>query len=245
MKRNEKAFLGLILTVAVVAIVWVGIHDAKAKAGAFTQSRDVYPAAAVSAKKAVFTADTDADVKIIDRVSATAKTAEIESETETEEATTEAETETAPEVIEEVLETEAPGDYTDGVYRGEIYQVAGVELNPEIGDFLYAELSARGIEWWPPYALAQMFQESRFNPNAANVNGLDKGILQYRITYWDFSRGDIFDWRAQIRLYCEQTARRLASGCSIWETVSRHNTSDYGAYNQEYVDQVFQWLAPE
>ena len=247
MKHKDKLILGMILTVAGVAILWVGIHDAAAKTGAFTQSKDVYPvAAAVTAKKAVFTVDTDADVKIIDRVVKAPETAVLESETETEEATTEAETETAPEVTEEVLETEAPGDYTDGVYRGDVYKVAGVEIAPEIGDFLYAELSKYGIaDQWFDIALCQMFQESRFNPNAANVNGLDKGILQYRITYWDWSRGDIFDWRAQIRLYCEQTARRLASGCSIWETVSRHNTSDYGEYNQEYVDQVFQWVGEE
>lgn len=243
MKNFEKVLLAVLFIAAAVAVIVVVSHDAKAKTGAFAESKDVYPvtSALLTSKKVDFRGDIIDRDKVTDRETEVPETAQNESETEPLQETVE---ETAPEEPH-VLETEAPADTNDGVYRGEIYQVCGVELDREIGDFLAAELRAHDIEWWLPIALAQIFQESRMDPLARNKNNLDMGILQYRVTYWDWSRGDIFDWRAQIRLYCEQTARRLASGCSIWETVSRHNTSDYGAYNQEYVDQVFQWLAPE
>ena len=254
MKRYEKIILIALLIMSVTALVIVIPKDYKAKAGAF----------ATSSKKAVYldlTAAADESVGLeVDFEQTTENEAEQSEGETTEEAA--AEGTELPDQSEDLLpedwdqaeapvehavplETEAPVDYNDGVYRGDIYQVCGVELDPEIGDFLVRELQAHDIEWWLPYALAQMFQESRFEPRAANKNGLDKGILQYRVTYWDWSRGDIFDYKAQIRLYVEQTARRLASGCSIWETVSRHNTSDYGTYNAEYVAQVFQWIPEE
>lgn len=127
-----------------------------------------------------------------------------------------------------------------------IVRIHGKQLDSEIASYLKQRLESYGIDYWFPYAIAQCFQESSFDPNAENRNGLDKGLFQYRITYWDFSKGDIFDWRAQIDLYVQQTERRLNQyGCSIYETISRHNTSDYGSYNQEYVNQVMQWVEPE
>lgn len=117
---------------------------------------------------------------------------------------------------------------------------------------LYARLIAHGIEWWYPYGRAQMFQESGIggNPYAENPNGLDKGILQYRITYWSAvcvqhgypADTSIFDWQAQIAIYTADTARRLRSGCSIEDTISRHKQSDYGAYDAVYVEQVMRWV---
>ena len=294
MNSFEKLILAVLFIVAAVAIIVVVSHDAKAKAGAFAQSKDVYPvtAARMASKTVDFRGDIIDSDKVIDRETEAPKTAVYQDltaesdgtdglevvyeQTASEEETSaspgrtetgcdddaeqvaqgheeiktivsrENESETVHEPTE--VESEKPMETEVQVHvpRYYSYTIAGVECPAEIGDFLVAELDKYGItDQWINIALAQMFQESHFNPYAENRNGLDKGILQYRVTYWDWSRGDIFDWRAQIRLYCEQTARRLASGCSIWETVSRHNTSDYGTYNQEYVDQVFQWLAPE
>ena len=121
----------------------------------------------------------------------------------------------------------------------------------EIVTFLYETLKREGIIHWMPYAMAQAFQESTFRPGAENK--LDKGILQYRITYWpevlkehgypeDVS---IFDWRSQIMIYAADTARRLSSGLSVEETISRHKTSDYGVYDAAYVDQVMRWVTIE
>ena len=111
-------------------------------------------------------------------------------------------------------------------------------------------MTAHGIEQWLPIACAQMWQESKVNPAAENRNGLDKGLFQYRITYWAAvcaehglpAETSIFDWRAQIAVYTADVARRLHSGLSVEETISRHYTSDYGAYSAEYVQQIKQWL---
>lgn len=115
---------------------------------------------------------------------------------------------------------------------------------------LRARLTAYGIEWWEPYALAQMFQESRFGIYVENRNGLDKGLLQYRVTYWSAlctqhglpSETSIFDWKAQLNIYVQDTARRLGSGCSVQDTISRHMMSDYGPYCETYVNDVMRWV---
>lgn len=115
---------------------------------------------------------------------------------------------------------------------------------------LRARLIAHNIEWWLPVAEAQMFQESHCNYLAENRNGLDKGLFQYRVTYWSAmcvehglpAETSIFDWRAQINIYVQDAARRLRSGCSVEETISRHMTSDYcPAINTKYVNDVLQW----
>ena len=121
-----------------------------------------------------------------------------------------------------------------------VYSVNGDVLDESLQAFLYAELSKHGIEWWMPYALATAYQESRFNPSAVNPNGLDKGLFQYRSTYYPGS--NIFDPREQIVIYCQQTANRLHSGCGIEDTISRHIASDYGAYNAGYVALVLGWV---
>lgn len=132
------------------------------------------------------------------------------------------------------VETEAPAYSVTNEYEAE----------------MLARLTAYGIEWFYPYARATMFQESRMNAYAENPNGLDKGLLQYRITYWSAicvqhgypAETSIFDWRVQVAIYVADTYRRLASGLSVQETISRHNTSDYGQYNAVYVQQVMQWV---
>ena len=87
-----------------------------------------------------------------------------------------------------------------------------------------------------------MTQESQCNPWAENANGLDKGLFQYRITYWTQPES-IFDVNAQIRVYVSQVQARLAAGLSIEETISRHYTSDYiTEVNWQYVNDVLRWM---
>ena len=119
----------------------------------------------------------------------------------------------------------------------------GDEMIPEwIQKYLYEALKRNNIEYSYELGLCQIFQESHGNVYAENRNGLDKGILQYRITYWDWSRGDIFSVEAQIDLYAEQMAWRFNQGLSVAECISRHKTSDYcTAVDWEYVQQVRQW----
>lgn len=85
---------------------------------------------------------------------------------------------------------------------------------------------------------------------AQNPNGLDKGLLQYRLPYWpQFAAeagrpgADIFDPFAQIDVFVYQMARRISAGHDLNMVVSMHNMSDYGPYNPVYVGQVMQHRA--
>ena len=136
-----------------------------------------------------------------------------------------------------------------------IYQIAGEVIDPDIQVRLYSCLNAVGLEDWYTGALCQMFQESRGNPNA--VNGVDKGIFQYRETspdgtrkYWEPTAAqygvyaDIFDPDAQMTVYARQMAARFSAGLSVDEAISRHYTSDYvTTVAWDYVAQVKQWFS--
>lgn len=124
-----------------------------------------------------------------------------------------------------------------------IYRINGDEVDPDLQRLLYHYLEESGIEYWYEGALAQMYQESHGIWYAENVNGLDKGIYQYRITYWNWSDGDIFDVDAQMRRYASEMSARFNSGLSVDEAISRHKTSDYcTAVDTLYVSHVRQWL---
>lgn len=131
-----------------------------------------------------------------------------------------------------------------------LYMIAGDVIPEEIQTELRNALAAEGIEEWFSGALAQVYQESHGNPYAENPNGLDKGLLQYRITYWPATAAaygepgaDIFDWRAQVRVYARQAAARINAGLSADEVISRHKTSDdCPALDPAYIQQVRQWL---
>lgn len=134
-----------------------------------------------------------------------------------------------------------PIEITDVTYsQNEVWQKYGVVLDQNIANYLYSKLCENNIGWFMPYAVCIAYQESRFNPNAQNKNGLDKGLFQYRITYWE--GGDIFNPYHQIDIFVSQMANRAKLGLTVEEMISRHNMSDYGPYNQKYVDQVLQHL---
>lgn len=124
------------------------------------------------------------------------------------------------------------------------YRIAGEEIDEGIQVKLYQHLQEAGIAYWYEGALAQMYQESRCNQYAENRNGLDKGLFQYRSTFWDWSSGDIFDVDAQMRRYAAEMSTRFNMGLSMDEAISRHNTSDHvAAVNWEYVADVKRWLS--
>ena len=124
-----------------------------------------------------------------------------------------------------------------------VYRINGDEVNPELQRLLFHYLEEAGIEYWYEGALAQMYQESHCQQYAENPNGLDKGIFQYRVTYWDWNDGDIFDVDAQMRRYAAEMAARFNAGLSADEAISRHKTSDYcAAVDALYVQHVRQWL---
>lgn len=124
-----------------------------------------------------------------------------------------------------------------------LYMISGELIDPEIQRKLYRALEAEGIEYWYEGALCQMFQESHGQVYAENPNGLDKGLYQFRISYWDWSTGDIFDVDAQLSRYASEMAARFNAGLSTNEAISRHKTSDYcTAVDWLYVEHVRQWL---
>lgn len=124
-----------------------------------------------------------------------------------------------------------------------LYRIAGEEIQEELQIKLYQYLSDAGIDYWYTGALAQMFQESHCHQYAENPNGLDKGIYQYRITYWNWNDGDIFSIDAQLQRYASEMSARFNAGLSVDEAISRHKTSDYcTAVDWTYVCHVKQWL---
>lgn len=124
-----------------------------------------------------------------------------------------------------------------------LYRIAGEEVDADLQIRLYHHLEEAGIPDWFTGALAQMYQESHCKQYAENPNGLDKGIFQYRITYWNWSDGDIFDLDAQMSKYASEMAARFGSGLSVDEAISRHKTSDYvTSVDWTYVAQCKQWL---
>ena len=117
-----------------------------------------------------------------------------------------------------------------------LYQVDGYVPDVGLQEYLYSRLAEHGIEWFMPYAVCLIAQESSWNPLAVNPNGRDKGILQYRVEFHDG-----LDWTnpcAEIDLFVQQMANRAMSGKTVSEMISSHMMSDYGDYNQAYVDAV-------
>lgn len=162
------------------------------------------------------------------------------------EVTTVPETETEPEPTTEepTFHEPEPRTLVETEPYFPLYMVDGDFLDEELQRFAYMTLQAAGIEWWMPYFMLTAYQESSFKVHDI-TDGLDYGLLQYRITYWEeraarygFAGADIFDTKVQIQIYVRQTADRLASGCSVAETISRHKTSDHGSYDDIYVRQV-------
>lgn len=152
-----------------------------------------------------------------------------------------------PETVVEVLPQSVPEETSDS--RPEVvvpepqaitplYQVDGYIPDQGLQTYLYTRLCESGIGYFMPYAICLIAQESTWNPMAENANNEDKGLLQYKIKFVPW-----MDWRnpyQQIDYFTAQMANRAAAGCTVSEMISRHNTSDYGSYNQSYVDAVMQ-----
>ena len=132
----------------------------------------------------------------------------------------------------------AQSDNVRGTSQSEVvYSVNGEVLNPELQAYLYQRLADHHIEWFMPYAVMMAYQESHFDCTAVNQSNLrDMGLFQFRINYYPGQ--DIFNPYEQIDIFTEQMANRANSGRTVSEMISAHNVSDYGVYNQTYVDQV-------
>lgn len=126
---------------------------------------------------------------------------------------------------------------SEEVLLDSLFQIDGRVLRPELQAYLRDRLSEQGIEWFMPYAIMIAYQESKFDIYAVNPqNGVDCGLFQFRSYYYPGT--DIFNPYEQIDIFCEQMANRANAGCDVYEMISRHNVSDWGAYNATYVQQV-------
>ena len=148
--------------------------------------------------------------------------------------------ETCPPETEQISEVQTEETTASAQqYIPPLYSVNGAVMPTDLQVYLYEQLAARGIGWFFPYAVLIAYQESKFDIYAQNPNGLDKGLFQYRITYWSY--GDIFNPYDQINVFVNQMTNRANSGCDILTMISRHKQSDWGPYDPEYVAQVMQW----
>ena len=119
-----------------------------------------------------------------------------------------------------------------------VYQVDGYIPDEGLQTYLYQRLCEHGIGYFMPYAVCLIAQESTWNPMAVNPNGEDFGLLQYKIKWVPW-----MDWTnpyIQIDYFVAQMANRAARGLTVSQMISCHMMSDYGEYNQSYVDAVMQ-----
>lgn len=124
-----------------------------------------------------------------------------------------------------------------------IYRIHGITPPPEWQTMLLDELKRAGIEWYMPFAVCQVFQESRWQQFADN--GTDKGITQQKGVYWSarasrygVGGADIFDVAAQFRVFASMMAGYLAAaGNDVGWALSYYFFGN-GEYADKYVADV-------
>lgn len=139
---------------------------------------------------------------------------------------------------------ESPGVLADSGYP--VYSVGGIRLGEALEQYLYNQLVARGKGYFYPIALCQLFQESRFNPSAVSPSGLDYGLAQIRITYWDhFAQEaglvtyDILNPIDNLYVYAYLMCKYLdETSDDIPMSLSLYYSGYGGQYAQHYVDAV-------
>lgn len=142
----------------------------------------------------------------------------------------------------------ATQEATESIQRVEsaafkVYTIHGATPSEELQRHLYAKLTERGIGWYMPYAVCQIWQESRWNPKS--TNGRDHGLCQQKGIYWDgraaaygIPGADIWDPYAQLHVYTAMMAGYLAaSGGDVGRALSMYYLGADG-WAQNYVDAV-------
>ena len=128
------------------------------------------------------------------------------------------------------------------------YSVAGVWPNRDYEEYLYNCLVDRGIEWWYPYAVAQIFQESRWNPNS--TNGRDHGICQFKgesfqaraIHHAGLYNADIWNPYDSLYVYSFYIRDVLASvNWNVEDALSFYIVGNWGIRHDTYVNYVMGW----
>lgn len=163
--------------------------------------------------------------------------------------------ETAPVVIETTAApTQTPTQAVPTPPRSEgfvAYSIYGYTPPAEWQRYLYDQLSSLGFGWYMPYAVCQIFLESRWNQ--WSDNGRDFGLTQQKGIYWEsrcayygIPGADIWDVYAQLFIYSRMMCGFLAAhGGDIGWALSDYFLGT-GEYSQLYVDYVMShWGALE
>ena len=130
-----------------------------------------------------------------------------------------------------------------------LYTVNGAFLTTDLQNYLYNMLAVRGKASFFPIALCQIYQESRFNPYAVAPNGLDKGLCQFRETFFPLFaqesglvQYDIFNPIDSLYVYAYLMSKYIdMNGGDIYGALSMYFTGPGGAYCDQYVHDVMQW----
>ena len=131
------------------------------------------------------------------------------------------------------------------------YSIYGYTPPIEWQQYLYNELAARGCAWYYPYAVCQIFQESRWSQ--WSDNGRDFGITQQKGIYWQsraayygIPGADIWDVYAQFKVFAGMMSGFLsASGGDVGMALSLYYLGT-GEYSSVYVNNVMaHWGALE
>lgn len=152
-------------------------------------------------------------------------------------------TETVPPVTVPTTEN-VLSDYSRGFKR---YRVNGVLPPYEWQWYLYGKLADRGLEWFYPTAVCQIYQES--NWNQWSDNGRDFGLCQQKGIYWDsraaaagIPGADIWDVYAQLTVYAWMMGNNLeAAGGNVGQALSIYYLG-YAGWSDEYVGHVMRWM---
>lgn len=127
------------------------------------------------------------------------------------------------------------------------YRVNGVLPPYEWQWYLYGKLADRGLEWWYPYAVCQIYQES--NWNQYSTNGKDHGLCQFKGIYWGgwvqaagIPGADIWDVYAQLTVYAWMMGNNLAAaGGNVGQALSLYYLG-YAGWSDEYIGHVMRWI---
>ena len=131
----------------------------------------------------------------------------------------------------------------------ERYSVNGAVLSVELQDYLFRQLEARGHGNFMPIALCQIYQESRYNSAAIAPNGLDKGLCQFRETFFGafaaesgLTQWDIMNPIDQLYVYAYLMCKYLDQTGSTEMALSAYYMGEI-VYCDHYVKEVMQWVA--
>lgn len=129
------------------------------------------------------------------------------------------------------------------------YTVNGEFIGYKLSDYLYEQLESRGAEDFYKVALCQLYQESRYNPNAVGYDGYDQGIAQIRVVFWDYfmeqaglTSADPFNPIDSLYIYSYLMSTYIDDlDGDVNRALSKYNVGNTKWYNEEYVNAVMQW----